>query len=106
MIAACSSEEILDAAPLENSNYTATYLPSLKRSMLYEQDMLVTAGELITDALLWTPTHRHTSVDRPAKTFIHQLCPHTRMSSGGLAMSDDHLRERERERETSAFGTS
>ena len=27
--------------------------------------------------LLWTPTHRHASVDWPAKTYLHQLCTAT-----------------------------
>ena len=35
--------------------------------------MLGTIGELISNVLLWTPTHGHTSVDRLAKTYIHQL---------------------------------
>ena len=30
--------------------------------------------ECISDILLWTPWHGHTSVNQPAKTYIHQLC--------------------------------
>ena len=33
--------------------------------------------DLISDVLPWTPTHGHTSFDRPAKTCIHQLCADT-----------------------------
>ena len=33
--------------------------------------------KLISDVLLWTHTHGHTSVGRPAKTYIHQLCADT-----------------------------
>ena len=29
--------------------------------------------ELMNDFLVWTPTHGHTSVDRPARTYVHQL---------------------------------
>ena len=29
--------------------------------------------ELISDVLLWTSTHGHTSVVRPARTYIHHL---------------------------------
>ena len=29
-------------------------------------------AELISDLPLWTPTHKHTSVDQPAKTCIHR----------------------------------
>ena len=28
----------------------------------------------ISNNLLWTPTYGHTSVDQPAKTYIHKLC--------------------------------
>ena len=31
----------------------------------------------ISDILLWTPTHGHTSVGQPAKAPIHQLCADT-----------------------------
>ena len=51
----------------------ATYLPSRELSKQDEQNMLGTAGkvdELISDVLLWTPTHGHTSVDQPGKTYI------------------------------------
>ena len=34
--------------------------------------------ELISDNLLWTPTHGNTSVGQPAKTYIYQLCKDTR----------------------------
>ena len=30
-----------------------------------------------TNILLWTPTHGHTSVSRPAKSYIHWLCVDT-----------------------------
>ena len=30
--------------------------------------------KLISNVLLWTPTHGHTSIGLPAKTSIHQLC--------------------------------
>ena len=38
------------------------------------QDTAGSQDELIIDILPWTPTHGHTRVDRPAKTFINQLC--------------------------------
>ena len=34
-------------------------------------------NKLISNIPLWTPTHRHTSVDWIAKTYIHQLCVDT-----------------------------
>ena len=47
--------------------------------------------ELINDVLRWTPTHGHTNVDRPAKTYIHQLCEDTRCLLEDLprAMADE-----------------
>ena len=35
------------------------------------------ANELISDVLLWTPTHGCASVGRPARTYIQQLCEDT-----------------------------
>ena len=53
--------------------------------------------ELISDVLLWTPTHGYPSVGRPAKTYIHQLCEDTDCHLEDLphAMADrDGWRER------------
>ena len=38
----------------------------------------------------WTPTHGHTSVGQPAKTYVHQLCVDNRYSLDNLprAMAD------------------
>ena len=33
--------------------------------------------ELISDVLLWTPTHGHAKAGRPAQTYIQQLCEDT-----------------------------
>ena len=33
--------------------------------------------ELISNILPWTPLHRYTSVDQPARTFLQQLCMDT-----------------------------
>ena len=57
-------ELVLETAP--NRSCTASYLWSHKLSKKNEPD--------VSDVLLWTPTHGHTSVGWPAKTWIHQLC--------------------------------
>ena len=46
--------------------------------------------ELISDVLLWTPSHRQAKVGRPARTYIQQLCAYTGCSSEDLpeAMDD------------------
>ena len=53
--------------------------------------------ELISDALLWTPTYSQAKAGRPARTYIQQLCEDTRCSPEDLpeAMND---REKWRER--------
>ena len=56
--------------------------------------------ELISDALLWTPSHGCSSVGWPARTYLHQLCVDTGFSLKDLprAMDDrDGWRERVRE---------
>ena len=46
--------------------------------------------ELISDVLLWTPSHWQAKVGRPAQTYIQQLCATTRCSPVDLpeAMDD------------------
>ena len=34
-------------------------------------------NELISDILLWTPSHRRAKIGRPARTYIQQLCVDT-----------------------------
>ena len=59
-----------------------TYHPSKKTSKYDEQYMQGTAGyrkdKLIRDVLLRSPTHRNTSVDQSAMTYIQQHCTDTR----------------------------
>ena len=62
--------------------------------------------ELISDVLLWTPTHGRAKVGRPARTYIQQLCGDTGCCPEDLprAMNDrEEWRERVRDiRATSA----
>ena len=46
--------------------------------------------ELISDVLLWTPSHGHAKAGRPARTYIQQLCEDAECSPGDLpeAMND------------------
>ena len=52
--------------------------------------------ELISDVLLWTPTHGRAKAGRPARTYIQQLCEHTGCSPEDLpeAMNDRKSGER------------
>ena len=61
--------------------------------------------ELISDVLLWTPTHGHAKAGRPARTYIQQLCEDTGCCPEDLpeAMND---REKWRERVRDIHATS
>ena len=61
--------------------------------------------ELISDVLLWTPTHGHAKAGRPTRTYIQQLCEHTGCCPEDLprAMND---REEWRERVKDIRATS
>ena len=61
--------------------------------------------ELISDVLLWTPTHGRAKAGRPARTYIQQLCEDTGCSPEDLpeAMND---REKWRERVRNIDATS
>ena len=63
--------------------------------------------ELISDVLLWTPTHCRAKAGRPARTYIQQLCEDTGCCPEDLprAMNDrEEWRERVRDiRATSAI---
>ena len=63
--------------------------------------------ELISDVLLWTPSHRWARVGRPARTYLQQLCTDIGCSMedlpGGM---DDRDKWRERVREIRACSTT
>ena len=93
----------------QSSCDTATDHPSRKLSKLDEPDIQDTAGEveLISDVLLWTPSHGRAKAGRTARTYIQQLCVNTRYYPEDMpeAMDDrEGWRERERERERESPG--
>ena len=53
---------------------------------------------LISDVLLWTPTHGHASVGRPAKSYLHQLRENTRWNLLGAINDEDRRGEEKRGR--------
>ena len=92
--ASCSLEK---SWKQQNSCCTATYLnhPSkTNKTCWWSKD------ELISDVLSWTSTHRRTSIDWPARTWMHQLCVDTECCQEDLPGTMDGWRERERERES------
>ena len=64
-------------------------------------------GELISDALLWTPTYGQAKVRRPARTYIQQLCDIAGCSPEDLPEAmNDREKERERVRDIRSSGTT
>ena len=63
--------------------------------------------ELISDELLWTPTHGRAKAGRPARTYIQQLCEDTRCSPEDLPEAmNDREKWRERVRDIRATSTT
>ena len=63
--------------------------------------------ELISDVLLWTPSHGRTKAGRLARTYIQQLCEDTGCSPEDLPETmNDRERWRERVRDIRADGTT
>ena len=63
--------------------------------------------ELISDVLLWTPTHGHAKAGRPARTYIQQLCEDTGCCPEDLPEAmDDREKWRERVRDIRATSTT
>ena len=63
--------------------------------------------ELISNVLLWTPSHGRTKAGRPARTFIQLLCEDTGCSPEDLPEAmNDREKWRERVRDIRASGTT
>ena len=63
--------------------------------------------ELISDVLLWTPTHGRAKAGRPARTYIQQLCEDTGCCPEDLPRPmNDREKWRERVRDIRATSTT
>ena len=63
--------------------------------------------ELISDVLLWAPSHGRAKAERPARTYVQQLCANTGCSLEDLSGAmDDRDGWRERVREIRAGGVA
>ena len=63
--------------------------------------------ELISDVLLWIPSHGRAKAGRPARTYIHQLCADTGCIPEDLSeVIDDREGRRERIRDIRADGAT
>ena len=81
------------------------YLPTISKTIQIRRTRHTghycrSRDELISDALLWTPSHGRAKARRPARTYIQQFCEDTRCSPEDLpeAMNDrEGWRERVRD---------
>ena len=106
--AASNPEQVLAATP----HKTPTVRPPASYHEKFQVRRTRHAGhcwrsrdELISDALLWTPTHGRAKAGRPALTYLQQLCEDTGCRPEDLpdAMND---REKWRERVRDIRATS
>ena len=91
----------------QNSRCTATSYPLQKtikiRRTRHAGHCWRSRDELISDVLLWTPSHRRAKAGRPARTYIQQHCADTGCSPEDLPEAiDDRERWWERVRDIRA----
>ena len=101
----CAVFNKLPQAPVRSLAFRLTKHPSKHTGHCWESK-----DEIISNVLLWTSTHGHISVGRPANIHIRRLCADTGCSlENPRKMMDDRngWREKEsaRERETEGQGT-
>ena len=77
------------------------------RRTRYAGHCLRSRDELISNVLLWTPSHGREKAGRPARTYIEQLCEDTGCSQEDLPEAmNDREKWRERVRDIRAGGTT
>ena len=59
------------------------------RQTRYERHCWRSKDELISDVLLWTPTHGRVSVGQPARIYLYQLCADTECHLDNLLRAVD-----------------
>ena len=81
--AACCLEQILEATP----HKTAAIRPSTSHLTNHPSKtnktwraLLEKWRQLLSNVLLWAPTHGHTNIVRPTRIYIHHFCVGTRCS--------------------------
>ena len=91
--AASNLEQVLAATPKRHQLYG--HLPPISKTIQVRRTRHAghcwrSRDELISDVLLWTPTHGRAKAGRPAQTYIQQLCEDTGCSPEDLpeAMND------------------
>ena len=83
------------------------HLPPITKTIKVKRSRLVghcwrSKDKLISDILLWTPSHGQAKAGQPARTYIQQLCANTGCSLEDLGVMDDRDGWQERVREICA----
>ena len=104
---ASNIEQVLEVTPPQNSNCTPIYYSSWKTIKVWQTRHMGhcwrSKDKLISDVLLWTPSHGWAKVGWPARTYIQQLCADTGCSLEELlGAMDNRDRWQERVRENCA----
>ena len=82
-------------------------IQNTKDYKLFKLDEPYMQTELISDVLLWTPTHGRTKSGRPARTYIQQLCEDIGCCPEDLPEAmNDRKKWRERVRDIRVIGTT
>ena len=95
-----SIKQVLATTPHETP--TIRHLPPITKTIQVRRTRHAghcwrSKDELISDVLLWTPTHGCARVGRPARTYIQQLCEDTGCNPEDLP---EAMNDREKWRET------
>ena len=98
--AASNLEQVLAATPHKTPLYG--HLPPIMKTIQVRRTRHAghcwrSRDELISDVLLWTPTHGRAKAGRPARTYIQQLCEDTGCCPEDLPRA---MNDREEWRET------
>ena len=108
--AASNLEQVLAQHPTRHQLYG--HLPSITKTIQVRRTRHAghcwrSRDELISDVLLWTPTHGRAKAGRPARTYIQQLCEDTRCCPEDLTkVMNDREKWRERIRDIRATSTT
>ena len=107
---ASNIEQVLAATPPRHPLYA--HLPPITKTIQVRRTRHAghcwrSRDKLISDVLLWTPTHARAKARRPARTYIHQLCEDTGCCPEDLPEAmNDREKWRERVRDIRATSTT
>ena len=107
---ASNIEQVLEATPTKQQLYS--HLPGIMKTIQIRQTRHSehcwrSRDELISDVLMWTPSHGRAKAGRPARNYIQQLCEDTGCSPEDLPEAIyDWKRWRERVRDIRADDTT